>query len=224
MTVDDNRLFGLLPRVYQRTDDDQGGPLKALLAVITEQADLLDADMDQLYEDWFIETCQDWVVPYLGDVIGYRGTAGMLAGLRADAPEAGNLLAAIASRRDVAHTVGNRRRKGTLALLEQLSLDIAGWPARAVEFRRLLGVTQAIRLHGRDVRADTRRLRRGRLVRLASRRCARPYRRAVRRAGSHGGRAPDQLRARTRPIQHPTCRAVRVAAAALLGHQGTGLL
>jgi len=164
MTRDENRLFGLVPRVYQRTDEEVGGPLKALLAVITEQADLVDANIDQLYEDWFIETSQDWVVPYLGDLVGYRVLPGAQEGLVAHTPEARKLLVAIASRRDVAHTVGNRRRKGTLALLEQLSLDVAGWPARAVEFRRLLGVTQAVRLYGRDARADARRLRRGTLA------------------------------------------------------------
>jgi hypothetical protein len=164
MSASDNRLFTLLPRVHQRRDEEVGGPLQALLAVITEQADLLDADLAQLYEDWFIETCQDWVVPYLGDLVGYRSLPGGQETLNTDTPEAHKLLSAIASRRDVAHTVGNRRRKGTLALLEQLALDVAGWPSRAVEFRRLLCVTAAIRLYGRDSRADARRLHRGNLL------------------------------------------------------------
>jgi hypothetical protein len=50
----------------------------------------------------------------------------------------------------VANTIGNRHRKGTLRLLEELAAEIAGWPARAVEFYRLLGVTQSLdhlRLH-----------------------------------------------------------------------------
>ncbi|WP_158892927.1 hypothetical protein [Amycolatopsis anabasis] len=166
MTHDFDRLYELLPSVYRRRDAEQGGPLKALLEVINEQADLLGADIDQLYEDWFIETCQDWVTPYLGDLVGYRVLPGSGETLAGESEEARRLLAAIASRRDVAHTVGNRRRKGTLALLEQLAADVAGWPARAVEFRRLLGVTQAVRLHGRDPRADRRRLHRGRLAGL----------------------------------------------------------
>jgi hypothetical protein len=162
--MNDDRLFDLLPRVYQRSDEQQGGALEALLAVITEQADLIEADVDRLYADWFIETCEDWVVPYLGDLVGYQMLAGVQETLDAGGPEARKLLAAISSRRDVAHTVGNRRRKGTLALLEQLALDVAGWPARAVEFRRLLAVTQAVRLYGRDRHADARRLHRGRFT------------------------------------------------------------
>lgn len=164
MSTREDRLFTLLPRVHQRRDEEIGGPLRALLAVITEQADLLDADLTQLYEDWFIETCQDWVVPYLGDLVGYRALPGDPETLTAGTLEAHKLLSAVAPRRDVAHTVGNRRRKGALALLEQLALDVAGWPSRAVEFRRLLCVTPAIRLYGHDPRADARRLHRGNLL------------------------------------------------------------
>ena len=45
-------------------------------------------------------------------------------------------------RRDVADTVRARRRRGTLALLEVLARDSAGWPARAVEFFTLLAWAQ----------------------------------------------------------------------------------
>ncbi|MGB3380488.1 MAG: hypothetical protein WBA47_02785, partial [Rhodanobacter sp.] len=41
-----------------------------------------------------------------------------------------------------ANTIDARRRKGTLSLLEDLSRDAAGWPARAVEFYRRLGWMQ----------------------------------------------------------------------------------
>lgn len=166
MSSDPDRLYHLLPRVHQVRDVEQGGPLRALLAVLTEQADIVEDDIRQLYDDWFIETCQDWVVPYLGDLVGYPLLRGTEAALATDTDEARRMLALVAPRRDVAHTVGNRRRKGTLAVLEQLAADVAGWPARAVEFRRLLGVTQAVRLHGTEQGAERRRLRRGRLADL----------------------------------------------------------
>ena len=67
-----DRLFELLPVIYRQRDAEQGWPLRALLQVIAEQANIVEADIAQLYENWFIETCQDWVVPYLGDLIGYR--------------------------------------------------------------------------------------------------------------------------------------------------------
>lgn len=47
-------------------------------------------------------------------------------------------------RSDVANTIHNRRRKGTLRLLEEIANEVAGWPAHAVEFYRLLGWTQNI--------------------------------------------------------------------------------
>ncbi|GAA2015078.1 hypothetical protein GCM10009839_07770 [Catenulispora yoronensis] len=169
MTAD--RLYDLLPSVVRRRDAEQGWPLRALVGIVQEQADIVEADIEQLYDDWFIETCQSWVAPYLGDLVGYRvlpGSAEALSGgaQDSDTEAAARLLTAIAGRRDVAHTVGNRRRKGTLALLEDLAEDVAAWPARAVEFRTLLGVTQAVRLYGHDPRADVRRRSRGRTADL----------------------------------------------------------
>jgi hypothetical protein len=166
MNPDSDRLYTLLPGVYRRRDLEQGEPLRALLAIIAEQVNIVQADVEQLYDDWFIETCQDWVVPYLGDLVGYQLLHGFDEALATGTDEAKRLLATIAPRRDVAHTVANRRRKGTLALLEQLAADVADWPARAVEFRRLLGITQPVRLYGTDQRADAPRRHRGRLADL----------------------------------------------------------
>ena len=67
-----DRLYELLPVVHRLRDADRGYPLRALLKVITEQVDVVDRDIAQLYENWFVETCQDWVVPYIGDLIGTR--------------------------------------------------------------------------------------------------------------------------------------------------------
>jgi hypothetical protein len=137
-----DRLFQLLPVVYQSRDADQGYPLRALLRVVAEQVNVVEENIAQLYQNWFIETCEDWVVPYIGDLIGYRlvREAGEPAGVTS--PEERRLEKLLIPRRDVANTVRHRRRKGTLALLEQLAEDAAGWPARAVEFYRLLGVAQ----------------------------------------------------------------------------------
>ena len=154
-------LYDLLPRVYQRRDADAGYALKGLLAVMEEQREILSGAIDQLYDDWFIETCQEWLVPYLGELVGYRLLHGYEQALGSGTPEAGRLLRAIAPRRDAADTVANRRRKGSLALLQDLAADVTGWPARAVEFRRLLAFTQPVRLMGTDTGA---RLRTGQVV------------------------------------------------------------
>ncbi|WP_054032075.1 hypothetical protein [Desulfatitalea tepidiphila] len=139
-----NRLYDLLPPIYRMKDAEQGRQLEALLQVISEQVDLLEDDIGRLYDNWFIETCQDWVVPYLGALVGY--TAVPAAGLpaRADTPQARRLNQVLIPRREVANTIRNRRRKGTLALLEELARDVAAWPARAAEGYRLLSFTQAL--------------------------------------------------------------------------------
>jgi hypothetical protein len=105
------------------------GPLQSLLMLIEEQVAAVEDDLDQLYDDQFIETCAQWVVPYIGDLIGYKAVNGV-------AP-------AVASpRAEVANTISFRRRKGTVLVLEQLARDVTGWGAHAIEFFRVLAATQ----------------------------------------------------------------------------------
>lgn len=139
-----DRLYELLPVVYRQRDAEQGYPLRALLQVIAEQVDVVEDDIKRLYENWFIETCQDWVVPYIGDLIGYRivHEAGEPGDVTTQQGRERNKI--LIPRREVANTIRYRRRKGTLALLELLANNVAGWPARAVEFYKLLGWTQNI--------------------------------------------------------------------------------
>ncbi|MGD8308896.1 MAG: hypothetical protein PVG98_05590 [Chromatiales bacterium] len=137
-----DRLFRLLPAVHRARDEERGGPLRALLQVIAEQVSLIETDIEGLYDNWFIETCDDWVVPYIGDLVGWQPVheAGAPGEVKTEAGRARNRI--IAPRRDVANTIRNRRRKGTLALLELLARDVADWPARAVELYTLSGWAQ----------------------------------------------------------------------------------
>ncbi|MFE2124251.1 hypothetical protein ACFW9U_26800 [Rhodococcus aetherivorans] len=139
-TPDDpaDRLYRLLPAIHRIRDEEQGFPLRDLLRVITEQVTVVEDDIDALYDNWFIETAADWVVPYLGDLVGYRPVSE--AGEAASAAPAE--VRVLIPRREVADTIRAHRRKGTLALLQELAGDVAGWPARAVEFARLLEVFQ----------------------------------------------------------------------------------
>jgi hypothetical protein len=105
-----------------------GGPIANLLAIFAEQIAVLQEDLDQLYDDQFIETCADWVVSYIGDLLGSHALHG---------------IATIASpRAEVAHTIAYRRRKGTVPVIEQVAHDVTGWNASAVEFFQRLVVTQ----------------------------------------------------------------------------------
>ena len=70
---DADTLYRLLPAIYRIRDADEGEPLKALMQVIAEQMVAMEENLAQLYDDQFIETCAEWVVPYIGDLIGVRG-------------------------------------------------------------------------------------------------------------------------------------------------------
>ncbi|MEU3660528.1 hypothetical protein AB0E77_12345 [Streptomyces sp. NPDC032940] len=148
MTPD--QVYALLPAVHRRLDAERGGKLYELLAAVAAQACVVQDDIERLYDNWFIETCDDWVVPYIGDLVGYRMLPGTAAALSDSSSPGHGLLTAAVPRRDVANTVANRRRKGTLALLEDLAADVADWPSRAVESRHLLAVTQPVRRYAAD--------------------------------------------------------------------------
>ncbi|MFC9424392.1 hypothetical protein [Streptomyces sp. NPDC056987] len=173
MSREPDGLAELLPQWHRLRDAEDGEPLRALLAVIAEQVDRVRDGVEQGYEDRFVETAAPWVLPYLGDLVGYTALPGFervqargLGTEGADAVEARERLAeALAPRRDVAATVANRRRKGTLALLEELAEGVAGWPSRAVELSRLVSHHQPVKLYGAATSAvDARRLERGRLA------------------------------------------------------------
>ncbi len=105
-----DRLYDLLPTIYRLRDAEQGYPLKALLRVIAAQVNIVEDDVRQLYDNWFIETAQDWVVPYLGDLIGYQLVHE--AGEPGDptSPEGAARNKILIPRRDVANTIRYRRR------------------------------------------------------------------------------------------------------------------
>ncbi len=142
-------LFSLLPAFDQLEDAGLGGPLRALLAVIGDQAAVLEADIARLYDDWFIETCQDWLVPYFADLVDV--TLGPAVG--ASATGTLDPLDSASRRSQVANAIRDRRAKGTLAAIERFAADTAGWPCRAIEYAWLLSITQSL-LHP-DLRRGT---------------------------------------------------------------------
>lgn len=93
-------------------------PLAALFAAAQSQADLVYRDIGQLWQNFFVETCQDSFLPYIADLIDLN--------LIADDPAS--------NRREVARTMAYRRRKGTVPQLETLAYDVTGYSARVREF------------------------------------------------------------------------------------------
>ncbi|HEX4961805.1 MAG TPA: hypothetical protein VF173_13260 [Thermoanaerobaculia bacterium] len=125
------RLYHRLPELYRRRDLEYGEPLRTLLAVVESQLELLEDDIAGLYENWFLETCGDWAVPYLADLLGIRALG--------QPPHAG-----AHPKAQVGRVLDYRRRKGTLAVLERVTRDVTGWFTRIVELFEFLAHTQNV--------------------------------------------------------------------------------
>jgi hypothetical protein len=147
--LDANALYSLLPAIYRIRDAELAtripgatgvGPLRALFDVLAGPIQTLDDGLDQFYDDQFIETCDEWVVPYIGDLIDFRPLLDIGEGSGS-------------ARAEVAHTIAYRRRKGTLSVLERLARDVTRWDARAREFFQVIATTQYVNHVRRDHRA-----------------------------------------------------------------------
>jgi hypothetical protein len=129
-----DKLWNLLPAVYRSEDTDQfdaQGPLREIVNRIGAQAAILRRSIDRMWDDQSIETCDDWLIPYIGALLDVNLVNG---------------LDSRGQRLDVAKTIYYRRRKGTVSILEEIAVNITGWDAKVVEFFRRLGRTR----HGLD--------------------------------------------------------------------------
>lgn len=119
------KIWDWIPPIYRDEDGLANNPdvLRAIVSILAQQAAIARRSIDRLWEDQFIELCDDWAIPYLGDLVGTR--------LVHELNRRGR-------RKDVACTVFYRRRNGTPVVLERLIQDITGWEGTVVEsFKRL---------------------------------------------------------------------------------------
>jgi hypothetical protein len=123
-------LYNLLPTVYQQLDLAQGQPLRALLGIMQQEYDGVEADITSVYNDLFIETCDSWAIPYIADLLGieFEDTQSLTINQRAR----------------VANSLSYRSRKGEASVLEQIIYDVTGWYVHVVEFFQYLGITQSV--------------------------------------------------------------------------------
>ncbi len=133
------RLYARVPGHYRVYDAEQGYPLLALLTVIGREAAALRTDLDDLWDDFFIETCDERIVPYLGALVGTKLLERPIGQ---------------SSRLDVWNTVAWRRSKGTPQMLGELAGAISGWPAQTDELFARLAWSQHMR-HLRPERSLT---------------------------------------------------------------------
>ncbi len=126
------KLYRRLPEIYRIKDEglpdsyfnSDGGPveayqLRSYLEPVEQMFSAIHENIESLYHDLFIETCDEWVVPYIADLMGASHLSGDAWTLRAD----------------VADTIALRRRKGTLGAIELLSFILTKWGVHTVELR-----------------------------------------------------------------------------------------
>jgi hypothetical protein len=117
-------LYRLLPELYRSRDSV--GDLRRFMAVFGHEVARIRANLDSLWRDFYIDSCQDWVIPYIADLVD----TGILFNEGAR------------NRADVKNTMKWRRQKGTLAGLEDIASEITGWGARGVEMMTRIVRTQ----------------------------------------------------------------------------------
>jgi hypothetical protein len=127
------RLLELMPGIYRQRDATLGldvapriAPLQGLVTVLGGALDELYAVVDQLWDDHFVERAQAAALPLLAELFGAHL-------LSTDVQ---------AQRSLIANIVAWRRRKGTLATLEDALSETSRWDAEVDEGFRSLVVTQ----------------------------------------------------------------------------------
>lgn len=123
-------LYQRLPEIYRIKDEDlpekylesEAFQLKSFLAPVEDMFSAIHENIESLYHDLFIETCDEWVIPYIADLLGTSHLSGDPWTVRAD----------------VASTIALRRRKGTLGAIELLAYILTKWGVHCVELRENL--------------------------------------------------------------------------------------
>ncbi|HEV7876495.1 hypothetical protein [Bradyrhizobium sp.] len=110
-------LYDRIPALYKLADQRAAQDvsphrpeLEDFVRVLAGPLAVLRQSIEESYADLFIDSANDWILPYLADMVGTRLIF----------PESD------ANRRDVRGTVGWRRRKGTPRMLRDLGGDLTG--------------------------------------------------------------------------------------------------
>ncbi len=119
------KLWQLVPEVCR--NEDASGAFRQIVELIGEQAAESRRSIDRLWEDQSIETCDDWAVAYIGELVGARLVSTQDRRAR---------------RVDVGNTIRFRRRRGTPDLLDTLARAMSGWDVVLEEGFRALARTR----------------------------------------------------------------------------------
>jgi tail protein P2 I len=125
------KLYSLLPLVYREQDYKQRQPLRGLMAVLETAHDTLSDDIARMYQNWFIETCEESRIPYIADLVGMTDI------------DAETLLSS--ERRYVANHLAYSRRKGTCNTLCNVVNDSSDFACFAVNESEHIAATWTTR-------------------------------------------------------------------------------
>ena len=125
------RASTTVPAYVRFRDAGEGEPLKSVMETLEIPFIALHEDIGALYRNWFIETCEEWLVPYIGELVGVRG----LESSRQLLPT---------QRTRVANALAYRRSKGTLAVVERVARDVTGWACHVAELRQTLATAPSV--------------------------------------------------------------------------------
>src|SRR5829696_1410976 len=104
-------LYSLLPAIYQEYDAKENNVLHEFLKIIASQAAAVRQDIEGLLNNFFINSCEQWVIPYIADLIAAKVVPN----------------SSLNSRLDVQNTIRWRKVKGTqMGLLDLIRNTING--------------------------------------------------------------------------------------------------
>lgn len=144
-TIQSDTLYYLLPEIYRQRDKQHDEILRALLAIISDEFSGIEKNINQAYENCFIETCEDKIIPYIADLLEIEGLHNKKQLLQSQ-------------RSRVANTIRYRRRKGQGSVIESIMRDVTGWPTKLVEYFQSISTTQHMQhiRHGKGTTANIR--------------------------------------------------------------------
>jgi hypothetical protein len=119
------QLMRWLPGVYRARDEARARELQRFLSLFAYELWRLRRSIDQQHADRFIDSAQDWVIPYLADLVG---TDVLFTGEAAEVRDI-----ARRNREDVKNTIHWRRQKGTLSGIQDVAHGVGGWGTHAAE-------------------------------------------------------------------------------------------
>lgn len=124
------QMLAHLPLVYRQRDAETAarlglpegqGPLYALLEAISRQVGLVEEEIAQTYDNWFIETCEEWLLPHMAELLAIDNV-----------PDFADQR--LSPRRYIANMLSYRAGKGTPRVLEEVVQDATGWFTEVVEY------------------------------------------------------------------------------------------